>query len=181
MCEKFGAKHEQCRSLLEKRGWTEPKSLELHTWCRAILDCPKTLSPLLAVVREEERKDILTTCISIRHSAVHRRLQDTEAIIRSLEAGIGLAKMHKDTAVANHIQNLRQAFQVIVKDTKAEIEECSRGAGARLTDYVKTLSQNLASANEVIPDIDDFSEPDIDKILLEAERTGVFPLADLPR
>jgi hypothetical protein len=180
MCELSGARHEQCRSFMDKRGWTEPKSLELHSWCRAILDCPDELSPVLAGVREEERRDILTTCINIRHSAVHRRPQDTETILRSLEAGIGLATMHEDTAIVNHIQNLRTTFQAIIKDATAEIEACSREAGTRLTDCVNSMSEKLASAADFIPDIDDFSETDIEEHLLEAERTGVVPFEDLP-
>lgn len=181
MCENFGARHEHCRPLLEEHSWIEPKSLELHSWCRFILDCPDKLSPVLAVVYKDERRDILNVCANIRHSAVHRRSQDTETILRSLKAGVGLAKMHQDTAVVQYIQNLRTVFQAIIKDAKAEIEACSREAGARLTDCVNSMSEKLGSATKVIPDTDEFSEPDIDMVLLEAERTGIVPCTDLSR
>jgi hypothetical protein len=144
------------------------------------MDCPDKFSPVLAVVREEDRRDILNICANIRHSAVHRRSQDAETILRSLEAGVGLAKMHQDTAVVQYIQNLQTDFQAIVKDISSQLEACFRDAGARLTDCVNSMSQKPASATEVVLDIDNFSEPDIDKILLEAERTGIVPFVDLP-
>lgn len=213
MCENFGAKHNQCQSLLERHGWTEPKSLELHSWCRVILNCPDKLSPLLVPVQEEERRNILNTCANIRHSAVHRLPQDAESIFRSLDAGIALAKMHRDATVVQHIQNLRSDFQAIIKDTwsrkhalqdelrtrleqiskeqarlkqtamqdaKTEVENCVREAGARLVHCVNAMPHKMASAAEVISDSDDFSEPDIDKVLLEAETTGIVPFAKLP-
>ncbi|OGM47994.1 hypothetical protein ABOM_002755 [Aspergillus bombycis] len=213
MCEAFGAKHYQCQSLLEKHGWTEPKSLELHSWCRVILNCPDKLSSLLEPVHEEERRHILNTCANIRHSAVHRLPQDAESIFRSLDAGIGLAKMHRDATVVQYIQNLRSDFQTIIKDTwsrkhalqdklqtrleqiskeqarlkqtamrdaKTEVDNCVREAGARLVDCVNAMSHKMASAAQAISDRDDFSEPDIDKILLEAEKAGVVPFAKLP-
>ncbi|KAH8695238.1 hypothetical protein BGW36DRAFT_398523 [Talaromyces proteolyticus] len=214
MCEKFGAKHEFCRSLLEERGWTEPKSLELHSWCRIILDYPDKFLPVLVDIREEEIGDILKACVNIRHSAVHRRPQDAETILGSLEAGIGLAKMHQDIAVVQHIQNLRTDFQAIIKDiysqkdvfqdklriqleqisaerarlrqkatedAKTEVEAYMREAGAKLADCVNSTSQKLASVTEVVQDSDYFSEPDIDKILLEAERTSIVPGVRLSR
>lgn len=213
MCEDFGAKHYQCQPLLEKHGWIEPKSLELHVWCRVILNCPDDLSSLLAAVHEEKRRDILNTCANIRHSAVHRRPQDVESIFRSLEAGIGLAKMHRDTTVVQHIQSLQSDFQAIIKETwsrkhalsdklqtrleqisteqarlkqtamqdaKAEVDNSFREAGARLADCVNAMAHKMASAAEVVSDSDNFSEPDIDKILLEAEKTEIAPFAELP-
>ncbi|KAE8155391.1 hypothetical protein BDV40DRAFT_140137 [Aspergillus tamarii] len=213
MCENFGAKHYQCQLLLEKHGWTEPKSLELHSWCRVVLNCPDNLSPLLAAVQEEKRRHILNTCANIRHSAVHRLPQDSESIFRSLDAGIGLAKMHRDATVVQHIQNLRSDFQVIIKNTwsrkhalqdklqtrleqisteharlkqaamqdaKTEVDNCFREAGARLANCVNAMSHKMASAAEAIPDSDNFSEPDIDKILLEAEKTCIVPFTGLP-
>ncbi|KAE8419802.1 hypothetical protein BDV36DRAFT_128005 [Aspergillus pseudocaelatus] len=214
MCEKFGAKHHQCQSLFEERGWTEPKSLELHIWCRVILDCRDKLPPVLAAVRDEERRDILRTCTNIRHSAVHRLSQDAGKILQSLEAGIGLAKMHQDAAVVQHIQNLRSDFQAIIENTwsrkhasqdklrirleqilaeqarleqrakedaKTEIDNYFREAGARLTDCVNSISHKTAPAAEVMFDSDSFSEPDIDKTLLEAEKACIAPLAKFPR
>ncbi|GLA78835.1 hypothetical protein AtubIFM55763_000727 [Aspergillus tubingensis] len=144
---------------------------------------------------------------------VHRRPQDVESIFRSLEAGIGLAKMHRDTTVVQHIQSLQSDFQAIIKETwsrkhalsdklqtrleqisteqarlkqtamqdaKAEVDNSFREAGARLADCVNAMAHKMASAAEVVSDSDNFSEPDIDKILLEAEKTEIAPFAELP-
>ncbi|KAE8372293.1 hypothetical protein BDV26DRAFT_302080 [Aspergillus bertholletiae] len=174
----------------KKKRWArheaEPKSIELHSWCRVILDCPDRLSPVLALVDDEERrKDILITCANIRHSAVHRRPQEAHSFLRSLKAAIGLANMHQDTAVVQYIQNLQTNVQAIIDDTlsrkhaiqdklriqleqkaiedaRKETDAYSKMAGAKHTDYINSISHKTASAARVISDSDNFSEPDID-------------------
>ncbi|EED13671.1 hypothetical protein TSTA_099240 [Talaromyces stipitatus ATCC 10500] len=201
MCEYFGTKHEQYQLyqlLMAEHGWAEPKSLELHSWCQAILNFPKNSRQYWPWF-VKKKKDILNACTKIRHSEVYRQSQDAGAIFKSFEAGVGLARIHQDSAVVRYIRNLEADFQAIVDDissqkqteqaqlmqgamerTKTQLEACCREAGEKLTDSVDIMSNEITSITDEMTNIDDFSEPDIGEMMLEAKGAETVPFADLP-
>lgn len=113
ICERFGKRW--CPSLMESRGWTQSKSLELNCWVGALLKNFNTLPEgAFAAVEGRETKGVLRAVVKIRHWAVHRCSQSAQSILETLKVAKDFTYMHQDGPSSDHLSTLEAELRVVV-------------------------------------------------------------------
>ncbi|KAJ9654441.1 hypothetical protein H2198_006521 [Neophaeococcomyces mojaviensis] len=105
---------------MEKRRWTQPKSLELHKWIHFLWNAKAQPLGFPIQVNRKDHKVLLTNVANIRHFAVHRCPQDAKSVLVCLEAAYDFAKLHQDVIAADEIARLTAKVQEILQEVSSQ-------------------------------------------------------------
>lgn len=102
---------------MQKRRWTEPRSLELQCWIKFIRRHSNLLPPAAPSLQPPQSElDLFTKVVNIRHLGVHRRVLDFPAILRYLDAAQEFAALHQDSEVGASISHIARDLQEVYND-----------------------------------------------------------------
>ncbi|KAK5948000.1 hypothetical protein OHC33_010984 [Knufia fluminis] len=102
---------------MQKRRWTEPRSLELQCWIKFIQRRSNVFPSAAPPLRPPPSKsDLFARVVNIRHLGVHRRVLDFPTILRYLDAAHAFAVLHRDPEVSGRIAHIAHNLQEVYDD-----------------------------------------------------------------
>lgn len=155
-----------CPAMMERKGWTQAKSLELHRWIHFLRNVPAQLTDFPIRVSTEDHNEMLRDVANIRHSAVHRNSRSIQSICTSLEAAHAFAELHQDAIAKEAIARSMRMVDEISRDISSQQELLQKDLRRQINELQDSTSRQnkrvLVQAGKKIMQLlrPPFDEPD---------------------